>query len=87
MDPLKGTGFVLKVMSTIGVGEIIHGAVKQTTLYTGSHVWPAAWKACTAVAEIGIAGIVTDKVNDYVDKTMDELADIIAAYEVRKEHK
>ena len=63
----------LKIASGIGVKTIV-GSVARP--YIPATIGPV--KAfCVEVGLLGISGVVTDQVNNYIDKTIDEAAKFI----------
>ena len=63
-----------QLVADFGVGYIVHGGI-TTVVEVGS--MSLAKKACVGVAELAIAGIGCDKVNNYIDDAYDKAAKFI----------
>jgi hypothetical protein len=73
-----------QVAADFGVGWIVHGGTKMMTCMTEMG---AAKKVCIGVAEIAITGIVSEKVNDYIDDTFDKAAKFIVDHDLDRKFK
>ena len=70
-----------QVAADLGVGWIVHGGVRSATCLVEMNT---AKKVCIGVAEIAISGMVSEKVNDYIDKSFDKAAKLIVDRDLDK---
>lgn len=70
-----------QIVADFGVGYIVHGGVKMATCMSELN---AAKKVCVGVAEVAIAGIGCEKVNEYIDNSFDKVAKFIVDRDLDK---
>ena len=70
-----------QVAADFGVGWLVHGGVKTATCLTEM---TATKKVCIGVAELAITGMISEKVNNYIDESFDKAAKFIVDRDLDK---
>ena len=73
-----------QVAADFGVGWIVHGGVMTAVNCGGVGTLTTAKRLCIGVAELAIAGIGCEKVNEYIDETFEKAAKFIVDKDLDK---
>lgn len=72
---------IINLLTDIGLWKIVHCAFKNTIK---PHKANKATKVCIFVGEMVVTGVISEKTNDYVERTTDKAVDFLVDHGLDK---